>query len=311
MKILSMSGFIPEYITDIVRFDGYVGNRSISHFCGYASDFISYINDGNKFDGVVFPKTCDSTRIMSSYVDDKKIFIHQINMPLNNGVDSLNYLAHEIERYKICLEKYFNITITDISDRIIKINERNANLLSLYNNLDKISYFDYLNQIHRLLRIPLNEQQVSSNLSNVCCAKKGYIVGSFLCNTQIVDIIEKNGIKIVGDNLPESGRLVMTPSVKDGDVYYEIAKSILNSRKSPSLSNFKNIIERDLEEIKNKNVQCVIFIIQKYCEAYEYFYSVYKKYLDELNIPSIKIQLTDSTDLNKVELLVEAFAESI
>ena len=81
MKILSMSGLIPEHICDTVRFTQYTGDRNISHYCGYASDFISQVIQDDTIDGAVFPKSCDSTRILLSYLSDTEKFIHQINVP--------------------------------------------------------------------------------------------------------------------------------------------------------------------------------------------------------------------------------------
>ena len=314
MKIVSLSGLVPEQIIDVVRFEGFVGDRNISHYCGYASDFISLANRDKNVDGIVFPRTCDSCRILSSYLDRKDLFYHHINMPVNKGDCSVDYLASEIKRFKLHVEEHFKISIKneDIVKRIRLINKRNNDLLSLYNNLNHISYSDYLAHIHDLLVKPLSEQVVKIDFSNHSGKLNGYLVGSFLANTNVVRIIEKQGVSIVGDNLPESGRLVSTPPVSEsGDLFHEIAKSMIIQRGSPSLSNYIPLIERDIEEIKTKKVNAVFFVIQKYCEPYEYLYSIYKKRLDALNIPSLKIQLTDSTDENKVELLVGAFVDSL
>lgn len=81
MKILAMSGFVPEEICDTMRFTQYSGNRNISHYCGYASDFIDQALQDSNVDGVVFPKTCDSTRIIKSYLEEAKKFVYQLNVP--------------------------------------------------------------------------------------------------------------------------------------------------------------------------------------------------------------------------------------
>ena len=73
----------------------------------------------------------------------------------------------------------------------------------------------------------------------------------------------------------------------------------------------KNIIEKDIKEIESKNVNGVIFIIQKYCEPYDYLFSVYIKVLHEMNIPVLKLILADSEDNRKVQLQLEAFADAI
>lgn len=52
-------------------------------------------------------------------------------------------------------------------------------------------------------------------------------------------------------------------------------------------------------------------IVQKYCEPYEYLYSVYQKTLNEVGIPILKLVVLNSEDDKKVELQIEAFADMI
>ena len=51
----------------------------------------------------------------------------------------------------------------------------------------------------------------------------------------------------------------------------------------------------DLAEIKKKMLKIKI----KYCEPYDYLYYIYRKRLDEMNIPILKITMSDSTDNQK------------
>lgn len=198
-------------------------------------------------------------------------------------------------------------------DRTEKINLRNEKLKDIYSQIEEISYSNYLKSIHQLLEQPLDRQVIPNSFGNSIQSKKRvYLVGSFLSNLSIVDMIENCGMKIVGDNLPESGRLISTPDVNlSGDIILNVARSSLGKRLSPTQNNFKNIIEKDIKEIESKNVNGVIFIIQKYCEPYDYLFSVYIKVLHEMNIPVLKLILADSEDNRKVQLQLEAFADAI
>ena len=40
MRILALSGFVPEHICDIVRFTGFDGEYNIAQYCGYAADYM-------------------------------------------------------------------------------------------------------------------------------------------------------------------------------------------------------------------------------------------------------------------------------
>lgn len=311
MKILSMSGFVPEQICDTVRFDQYTGDRNISHYCGYASDFISQVLADDSIDGAVYPKSCDSTRIISTYLQDSGKFMYQINVPSYNNDGAEEFYASSIKHYKETLEKYYGVSIDDIIDRTKKINGRNAAIQDSYENIANISYTDYLSRIHDILKMPLDRQIWDGNFAvRRATEKTVFIVGSFLSNIKIVEKMEEVGMTVVGDSLTESGRLVSTPPVDvSGDIYKGIAHSILSARLSPTQNCFEKIVENDIIEISKKKAKGVIFIIQKYCEPYEYLFSIYKSKLKELGVRILKLSLNDTEDDRKVMLALEGFSD--
>ena len=312
MKMLSLSGFVPEQICDTVRFTGYSGERSISHYCGYAADYISQVLNDNSVDGAVFPKSCDSARIIKSYLGNTDKFIFQLTVPARRDEAAVNYFAGEIKAYKEAVEKHYGIEISDIRERAEILNKRNEEIKNLYNKLEDISYSDYLRGIHKMLTKSLYEQAVPIPKKSESGGKRVYLVGSFLTSDGILDTLESSGLKVVGDNLPESGRLASAvPCKTDGDIYKNISESILSARLSPTQNNFGEILERDVSEIREKKVSGVIFLTQKYCEPYDYLYSVYEKRLRAEGIKSLRISLSNSDDYKKFELAIEAFSDMI
>lgn len=313
MKVLSMSGFIPEQICDTVRFTQYGGERNIPHYCGYASDFISQVLQDDSIDGAVFSKSCDSTRIISSYLAGSGKFTFQLGVPAHRAAGAEAYFVDSIHAYKRALEEYFEIEICDVEERTEKINQRNAAIMKLYDNLENLSFAAYLEFIHKTLKKPLEQQKVPSDIeAHNPTDKRIFVVGSFLSNIEIAKMMESVGLTVVGDTLTESGRLISMPPVElNGDIYRGIAASILSGRLSPSQNGFREILDKDLEEIKKKSVKGVIFVTQKYCEAYDYLYSVYKPALDLMGIPAIQIIVNDTEDSRKVLLALEAFADMV
>ena len=313
MKLLSMSGYIPEQICDTVRFTQYTGNRNIPHYCGYISDFITQVLEDDSIDGAVFPHTCDSSRIMKSYMSGSDKFLYQLNVPVRSDESAVGFFAESIKDYKRSVERHYGISITDedVVGRSELVNRRDAGIKAVYDDLESVSYTDYLETIHRMLQNPLSEQSLSVKSGvGSCSGKRAFVVGSFLSNTDIARKIESYGFNVVGDNLPESGRLALRKQVPlTGDIYREIAASIVNNRLSPTQNDFGKLLSQDLAEIKSKGVQAVIFISQKYCEPYDYLYSVYKKKLDDVGVPSLRISITNSEDSQKSELLLETFAD--
>lgn len=313
MRVLSMSGFVPEQICDTVRFTQFTGDRNISHYCGYASDFISQVLQDDSIDGAVFPKSCDSTRILSSYLSGCGKFLYQFNVPACEAGGAEDYFADSVRRYKEALENYYGIEIKDIKERAEQINLRNQSILKLYDDIAGISFADYLSSIHQMLKKPLAAQEVPINfVSQMPTEKKVFVVGSFLSNTEIAKAIEAAGLTVAGDTLTESGRLASTPPVTfGGDIYREIASSILSQRLSPTQNHFQTILEKDINEMKLKSVKGVIFITQKYCEAYDYLYSVYRPAVEAIGISALQITVNDSEDNRKAALALEAFADTL
>jgi len=312
MKILSLSGFIPECFCDTVRFTGYAGDRNISHYCGYASDFISQVLYDRSIDGAVFPKSCDSTRIMKSYLENSDKFIYQMPIPARSDEIAVDYFASVLQDFERKFCKQYHLEGIDVRSRIEAVNRRNGNIRNLYENIEKKSFYSFLLFVHDMLSKPLLRQSITDEdiISREPTGKRVYVIGSFLTNVNVVKIMEDSGLTVIGDDLPEAGRLASCESISiEGNLYQNIAKSILAMRKSPTQDQFRDACDRDLDEIRDREAKGVIFVTQKYCEAYDYFFYRMKNRLNDIGIPSIQISLSDSQDEGKSRLQIEAFAD--
>lgn len=313
MRILALSGFVPEQVCDTVRFTQYKGDRNIKNFCGYVSDYISRVLRDESIDGAVYPKSCDSTRNITSYLSDTDKFHFQINVPVYGSEGAEEYFAASVRAYKEAVEGYYGIRIDDMEQRIDAIERRNALIRKQYEDLEGCSYAVYLNNIHDMLQKPLFEQEPEGKTtSRNKTGKRVFLAGSFLSNTGIAEKIEEAGLTVAGDAFPESGRLASMKSERVySDPFLQTASSILSMRLSPTQNSFRTIIGRDLEEIRNKDIKGVIFITQKYCEAYDYLYSVYKDAIEGAGLSILHISLNDTEDDMKAGLALEAFADII
>lgn len=331
MKLLALSGLIPEQICDVVRFTGdvpgtasdqdtrgtgrseYARERGVAHYCGYAEDYISAVRQDDTVDGAVFPKSCDSSRIMANYLEDCGKFLYQLNIPARQDELAVEFFAAQLEQYREAVERHFGRTIADVAERTEAVNARNREIRKVYANLEGVSYRAYLDSIHEMLTKPLSEQVVKKDLPvKKGAGKRVYLVGSFLADTEIAGVIEDCGLTVVGDDLPESGRLAAMPEADPGgELYREIAACVLRGRLSPTQDNFRQILLSDMKEIEEKKTDGVIFVTQKYCEPYDYLFSVYKKMLDQRGIQATQITLADSGNERKARLALEAFADVI
>lgn len=311
MHILSLSNLIPEQICDTERFFGYGGKQRISHYCEYAAEFIARVQEDDEIDGAVFPRTCDSCRTVGNYLEASGKFLHSFHVPARRDETAVAYLAESIRAYQTAIETHYGIKISDVAERTERINARNRALRGLYENLSELRYSAYLETIHRLLQKPLREQEVPTELSvgSFPASPRVFVVGSAQAGTSIVRQIESAGMHIVGDQLPESRRLVFAPEVSsEGDLYENIAKSLLAGMPSPSQDAFAEILREDRDELLQKQARGVIFLTQKYCEPYDYLFPAYKRMLDELQIPVLRVTETGSGAENAA-LAIETFAD--
>lgn len=313
MNILSLSNFIPEQICDTVRFFGYPGDIRISHYCQYAADFVSRALADSEVDGAVFPKSCDSCRVIGSYLKECGKFIHQVHVPTGRDDTAVSYFADSLRKYRRAVEDYYGVTLADISERARTVSARNRVLRELYEGLPKTDYSAYLDMLHELLTRPLMEQTVQETLPK-CQNGDGapvFLVGSTMTDTGIAKRIEDAGMKIVGDRLPESRRLIFAPEVRtEGDIFENIAASVLRTAPSPTQNDFQRILSEDRDELIQKGVRGVIFVTQKYCEPYDYLYPAYKTMLDETGIRSLRLTV-DGSGTHGTALAIETFGDML
>lgn len=318
MRILALSSFVPEHICDIIKFDGYQGSQQISHYCIYAADYISQVLCDESVDGAVYPKSCDSSRVITSYLEGTQKFIHQIHVPARQDDMAAEVFAESVRAYKEAVEYAYDIYIDDrtLFRRCEMIGERNRQILGLYENLENISFFAYLQLLHTLQRLPLEKQleyiKEHRPKNQAAMGKRIYLVGSRVTNMSVVREIEEAGMSVVGDNITESKRMFSQgeAQVRD-DIYKGISESILRQRLSPTQNNFEEIMREDMAEIKKKNVRGVIFLTQKYCEPYDYLWSVCKRTLDSMGIPSLRLSLSGTDEGADCRLQTEAFSDML
>lgn len=312
MKLLAMSGFVPEQICDVIRFTQYSGDRNIPHFCGYVSDFLSQVLQDPAVDGAVFPKSCDSSRTIRSYLEQSGKFLFQFAVPSFRTPGSEAYFADQIRAFRAALKNHCGVCPENIRERMEQINQRNEQIRETYEAIEDFSYPDYLSRLHQMLTLPLAEQAWTAPQKQKASGKRIFLVGSFLSNVQIAREMENAGLTVVGDTLPESGRLLSAapadPSAEDCEL--AIAESMLSARPSPTQNAFREILEKDFAEIERKKAQGVVFVTQKYCEPYDYLFAVYGKALREKGIPFVRLALDHTEDSGKAVLALEAFANA-
>lgn len=314
MKLLTLSNYVPEQIVDLRRFTNYDGIFRQSHFCKYVQDFTAMVLEDDRIHGAVVPNSCDSIRSAAELLTESGKFVHQLKHPLGLGKagdSSQLYFAKSIEKYKKHVESYFDVRIDRdiVAERTIELRERGKYLLNVYTNSQDIIYSEYISQINIMLSESLADwrKYAPTPGNSFFSGKKVYIVGPFLENVSMLCQIEKAGLQIVGDNLTNSKRLMWSDYVFDKEtIFSDIAAHILKYQVSPTSNRFAVTWEKDYAEIKSKKIQGVIFMHQKFCEPYDYLFTMYKQMLENKGIPTLCVY-----DGNENVSMFEGFSEMI
>lgn len=316
LNILALSNFIPEEIIDVKRFESYKGNIRIENFCTYAQNFVSRVIEDDSVDGAVVPNSCDSIRMAADYIrENTGKFVYQIKHPLIFSSESILEYADEIIKYKSSIEKHFNISISRefMQDRIEKLDKKYLFIKGMYDSLNSISYYDYIKALNKSFTEPLNnwEDIFRTEYRKTDNSVKVFIIGPFLSDISIIQKIEEFGGNIVGDDLTNSKRYfsikALNSNVDESNIFINTAYRNLSRHPSPTLNNFREVVSRDMHEIKKKEVRKVIFIYQKFCEPHDYIYPLFKEILDEEGIESLRIQLENGINSENIEMRLETF----
>lgn len=322
-NILCLSNYVPEEITDVIRFNVYEPVLRLESICTYAVNFVSQVIDDDSIDGAVIPNSCDSIRAARDMALKRtQKFLHQIKHPLRFPADALTitYYSHEIKHYKNHYENHFNITITEeaIENRILLLTKKIAFLKKLYDELPGISYYSYLKAVNESLRtlLPGWEKKLDIHYPLPGGNKRVYLIGPYLSDLSVIQTIEANNGSIVGDDLTNSKRYFscngLMPTAKPQNIYETVALRNLAKYPSPTSNNFDYIIKKNLEEIKRKEVRGVIFVYQKFCEPHEYIYPLLKEMLEKEGIPSLKLQMENRNfQGDPLETRIAAFLDMI
>jgi benzoyl-CoA reductase/2-hydroxyglutaryl-CoA dehydratase subunit BcrC/BadD/HgdB len=322
-NILCLSNYVPEEITDVIRFDVYEPVLRLEGICTYALNFVSQVIADDSIDGAVIPNSCDSIRAARDMALKRtQKFLHQIKHPLRFPADALTvtYYSHEIKLYKTHYENHFNTTITEeaIENRIRLLTGKIAFLKKLYDELPALSYYGYLKAVNESLSTLLSEweKKLDIHYSPPRGNKRVYLIGPYLSDLSVIRTIEANNGSIVGDDLTNSKRYFscggLMSAVKPQNIYETVALRNLARYPSPTSNNFAYIIKKNLEEIEQKEVRGVIFVYQKFCEPHDYIYPLLKEALEKEGIPSLKLQMENGNFPGEsLETRITAFLDMI
>jgi benzoyl-CoA reductase/2-hydroxyglutaryl-CoA dehydratase subunit BcrC/BadD/HgdB len=308
-----------------------------TNFCPYLKNNLGSVlaNKKKAPSGYIIANCCDGLRrlmdVLKYSLNDTACYL--IDVPHLKTDAAIEYFKSNLTNIKKELEKENSIQISDA-----KIKEQIAffdKIRSELNDIDKLRkseepivsgsrFFSLINDItsspksDALKKITEFKNSLSENSGlnptsrdMALPRKRIYISGNILDRVDIIDIIEKSGSVVVGDDLCTGSRYFKDQTQNIPDPIDALAERYI--KKSPCARMYSPVerFEKIKSDIKFCGAEKVIFITVKFCDCSLYEFPALKKELAVLKVPVLLLE-SDCTasSLGQIRTRVQAFLES-
>lgn len=332
-EIIYAAGYLPVGMwggqTEIKLADKYLQGFC----CSIMRSNIEYGMRGtyNILKAIVLPTFCDTLKCIC---ENWKVAVPQIPIipivyPQNRLLEAgAKYLKDEFERVKAELE---SISGKEISDKAIEeafdIYEENRKVMREFTELS----VDYLNTINAKVRHLIiksgyfmdkkKHTEIIKNIINELkkCPKedfkgiKAVATGLIAEPIGFLDLLVENNIAFVGDDLAHESRQFRTLSRNDGNAIEKMVYRIVDQRGCTFLYEEQKTRGQMIIDMVNKShADMVISIMMKFCDPEEFDYPIYKKEIEEAEIPLLYIEIEQGMDsLEQIRTRIQSFVEML
>lgn len=288
----------------------------------------------NNLDGMLFPPTCDSVKLVSSiwgYNFKDRFPVEMVNFPERlDSVGAPGYIAAELRRIRDCLSEWLKTEITDksITEEIKRWNRQRKLIEELYDIRRKTNSISW-QDMYTILKVGtfLSPQDYAQWLQGVIeelkhnAAASGQneqvpiVVTGLSCelpHPSIFAKIESLGAFVADDDLMV-GLRGMPEISTEGDPFRNLAEGYIRS--TPMSTRHHKDKKRDeyiIEQVENSNAKGVILMIPKFCEPEWFDLRYLKTKLKDAGIPNLFIDFEEEAgSAEGIETRVQAFVEML
>lgn len=333
LELICASGFLPYRIIGHSKPPQNADSYIHPNFCQFVKSTIDIAIDGGYdfLDGVVFVNSCDAMRrlhdVWKRYVPTK--FIHILDIPMGTLSIGAKYLAEEFNKFKLALENYASIVISDedIKNAITVFKESRLiyNQLNLLRkeNPPLISGTDLMNlttdffttepkvwnaKTKRILaESKLHPQKIAINNN-----PRILLSGSPLHEIDFISFIEEIGLNVVYEDLCTGSKFFDLVIEDSQDVLTSLSEAYLNRTPCARMMKIKKRAEHIYKTAEKFKVDGVIHHSLKFCDTYLYDVPTLKSLLTEKGLNVLFIESDGGLgNLNQIRTRIEAFSEII
>ena len=338
-ELIVAGGFIPVRIfgrKKITKSESYFP----INFCPYIkSSWESLLCSNGNFKALIFTNSCDGMRrlfdIASKYL--KCIPSYLLDVPHLSGRDSIDFFTGNIVDMKIFIENLNDKKISkeEIKNAVSLINKKRKLLKKYSQAFSKLPGIIYISTYYKVMELAMvsepgifiddlerylkfiretgteNETILKSNYKS---APNIMIIGNFIAEEKLWDMLSKIDLKLASDDLCISSRYFEKQVELDGnpDFLNSIAERYLNKPQCMRMADMGlKLAEIENNVIKNK-IRGIIFISLKFCDTMLYSFPLLKHRLNELGIPVLYLEIEyNNFSEGQSKTRVQAFLEML
>lgn len=290
---------------------------------------VAFNNGYNFLNGIIIANTSDAMRrlfdVWQRYINTP--FIHMLDVPKEINEKSKQYFVQLLMWLIESMEKYYALKISheSLRDAILTCNETRRLLDKLYdmkrNNCSSLTN-SFLAEITNLsVSLPKSEfnnylrkfiDTYCNNVPEKNNLPKILITGSFYDQSDLEDIVENSGGKIVYEDICTRGRYYEDTVGLQEDLIISLAERYLTRAPCARMIDSERRFNYLQSLIKKYNVDAVIYYALKFDDAYLFEFPLLRRWLLDTGIPVLFIEGDRRLGyLGQVKTRIQAFLESL
>ena len=311
-------------------------SRFQSFICSIAKSTLELFlrGDMKDFTGVVFSSICDVARNLASLVERNvpELYVEYLHLPQNMySSGSLAYTRSEYERFRKKLSKHLGRAITDeaIGRSLVLYNRLRHLTRALYDHRKthpgSISASELCTIVQAGTRMMPEDyvalleilvEEIKNRPVHRRDSVRVVVEGAFCEQPPIglIEVIEAAGCQIKDDDLVVGWRLFSDDIRANGDVLAALARAYIEDSVYTSVRHDRDRPRTEglLRRMKAAEADAVIFAPAKFCEPALLDYVLFRRRLDEADVPHLKIEFEEKMwTFETTRTEVETFAESM
>jgi benzoyl-CoA reductase subunit C len=330
-ELISAAGAVP------VRIRGGTENIEVAdaHLptfcCSYIRSVLELALKGrySYLDGVVFPKSCDMTRVLPG-IWKRNVptpFQYMLPVPGRDTDEAVDFLTHELDRFRQSLAAEFGGDVGDeaLGKSIKTYNENRALVGRVYelalSDTSPLSGSDMFGVLISGMIMPKDQHNAMLRklLDNPPAPQGGsngkvrlMIVGNTFETADLLRVMEECGAQVVIDDIDTGTRYYETLVDESLDPLRGLAVRYLRKTPCPCKHPTERRLERILALASEYRVKGVVLLNQKYCDSHLYDRPWIESRLKENGLQVLFVEHSDIGWVGgKFKTMVEAFLEMV